>query len=260
VAGVTERIELFGGQGWSLAGVHDAATGGYRVPWPTAADIPSLAFDPGRWSEELLSGPDPATAEGFVTAVVDTGVLAAHPLIAPRLTANADFTGHGTEDTHGHGTHLGIITVLVAPNSYLLSAKAVAFDDAPYEAQVERLANAVRWATEQRVTSISLAAGDSRGCREVHRPLCDAVREAVEAGVLVVVAGEAKCPAECHPDVIVAGTALPGGRVVTATKTDVNVFAGSDTVAILEYDEWLARARSALREHGSDGATTTGRT
>ena len=65
MAGVAERIELFGGQGWSLAGVHDSATGGYRVPWPTAADIPSLAFDPGRWSEELLSGPDPATAEGY---------------------------------------------------------------------------------------------------------------------------------------------------------------------------------------------------
>jgi hypothetical protein len=65
--------------------------------------------------------------------------------------------------------------------------------------------------------------------------------------VLVVVSGEAKCPAECHPDIIVAGTKLPGGRVITATKTDYDVLAKSDSLLILDYDEWRRRARAALQ-------------
>ena len=45
--------------------------------------------------------------KGVVVAIVDTGLDAAHPDLAPQVVARADFTGQGTEDGNGHGTHCG---------------------------------------------------------------------------------------------------------------------------------------------------------
>jgi serine protease AprX len=62
-----------------------------------------------------LIGADQVEAMGFdgtgvTVAVIDSGVDAAHPALVGVVVSQQDFTGEGTGDLHGHGTHCaGII-------------------------------------------------------------------------------------------------------------------------------------------------------
>jgi hypothetical protein len=60
----------------------------------------------------------------LLTAVVDTGVLHEHPLIRGRVVGDADLTGEGPEDRHGHGT---VVALLVSGVRFwpLLNVKVI---------------------------------------------------------------------------------------------------------------------------------------
>ncbi|QMU29875.1 S8 family peptidase [Adhaeribacter radiodurans] len=47
----------------------------------------------------------PFTGSGIVVAVLDTGIDASHPAFAGVSIIQNDFTGEGSGDQHGHGTH-----------------------------------------------------------------------------------------------------------------------------------------------------------
>lgn len=47
----------------------------------------------------------PYSGDGIAVAVLDTGIDASHPAFADVDITQEDFTGEGTDDQHGHGTH-----------------------------------------------------------------------------------------------------------------------------------------------------------
>jgi hypothetical protein len=155
----------------------------------------------------------PPDEKAVLVGVVDTGVLAEHPLLKPRIAATADFTGTGDDDADGHGSEVAITLVLEAPNVRLLSAKVLADDHAPTALQATRIAEGVRWAAEQGAREINISVGFLSPCTETHEDLCGAVREALDKHIFVMVAGEARCPAECDPRVLVIGEVEPGGDI-----------------------------------------------
>lgn len=86
--------------GISVAKLHPAA-GEYLV-------LPGLPLN-------LIADPKRARL-----AVIDSGVLSDHPQLRGAVLAQADFTGAGTEDRHGHGT---VVSLILLRSSYQAQAK-----------------------------------------------------------------------------------------------------------------------------------------
>lgn len=195
-----EQIKLFGSSIWTLDLVYDVEKETYSVP--LFDDY--LINDPKgwkRWLQETRRGEKPVLVPPAM-AVLDTGVLSHHPILQPRIIEAVDFTGEGPEDREGHGTISAILAAMSSAYSPILSAKVWASDGAPLQEQIERVARGVRWAANRNARVISISLGIPNGCKYVHKKcdpekLCSAVEYAFNCGSVVVVASEAKCPAEC---------------------------------------------------------------
>lgn len=75
-------------------------------PVPASSDGAPQAEAATAWGLHAVGADRTAfTGEGVVVAVVDTGIDAAHPAFAGVQLIQADFTGEGIGDGHGHGTH-----------------------------------------------------------------------------------------------------------------------------------------------------------
>ncbi len=130
---------------------------------------------------------------GIGVAVIDSGI-GSHPDVKNRVLTQVDFTGEGSRDLYGHGTHVaGIIagsgagnrtadgssTVGMAPGAELVSLKVLSADGSGYVSDVIR---AIDWAIANkdrfgiRVINLSLGApafgsyaddphGEGRGTR-----------------------------------------------------------------------------------------------
>jgi len=175
----------------------DAQTGEYFMPNVVPDDPVGV-----------LTPPD---ERAVLVGVIDSGVLAEHPLLKPRLAAAADFTGTGVDDLDGHGTEVAITLVLTAPDVRLLSAKVIADDHVPVALQATRIADGISWAVEQGARAVNISVGFMSTCGEEHQPLCAAVRNALDQEVFVNVASEARCPAECDPRILVIGEEASDG-------------------------------------------------
>ncbi|MFG1696887.1 S8 family serine peptidase [Nonomuraea sp. NPDC049309] len=133
------------------------------------------------------------TGAGVKVAVLDTGVDAAHPDLAGRVAAQADFTGSGDPTDHdGHGTHIastiagsgaasGGTYKGVAPGVSLLAGKVCVISCAD-----SAVLAGLQWAAEQgaKVVNLSLGGEDT--------PELDPLESAVETlteryGMLFVV-------------------------------------------------------------------------
>ncbi|MGN9841011.1 S8 family peptidase [Nonomuraea sp. H19] len=132
------------------------------------------------------------TGEGVKVAVLDTGIDAAHPDVAGRIAATADFsTEDSAQDGHGHGTHVastiagdGDRYTGVAPKASLLVAKVLNDYGSGYESDV---ISGMQWAVAQQARVINMSLGGC--CPGPDNPIDQALNKlSGESGALFVVA------------------------------------------------------------------------
>ncbi|MDY6864935.1 MAG: S8 family serine peptidase [Halobacteriota archaeon] len=132
---------------------------------------------------------------GVKIAILDTGIDSTHPMLSGKVILEADFTDEGhVYDVEGHGTHCAGIAAGnsgVAPGSSLINAKVM--NDSGYGTDASIIAG-INWcldpdgnpATDDAVDIISMSLGGSYS--DLDSPMVAAVKEAVESGVVVVIA------------------------------------------------------------------------
>jgi subtilisin family serine protease len=176
---------------------------------------------------------------GIKIAILDTGIDATHPMLQEKVIQEEVFTGEDhTYDVHGHGTHCAGIAAGrkvssethngVAPGALLINAKVL--NDTGYGDDVGIL-NAINWvidpdgnsSTDDGADVISMSLGAPYS--DPNAPLLTAIKDAVEAGVVVVVAtGNCGpgCPRDsCHGYI---GVETPGNSpdAISVGAVDVN--------------------------------------
>jgi len=157
-----------------------------------------------------------------LTAIIDSGVLSAHPMLRDCLRQVVDFTGEGDEDTLGHGTTVALIwrTVkLGLPHKKLIVLKCVGADGRGTQ---ENLIKALAWMRDYNAKNaepivdavLSLGIYNKRlgllAC-DGTCPLCSAAVQTAQSIKLYVAAGNiagiTACPARAaflpsHPQII----------------------------------------------------------
>ncbi|MDB5262775.1 MAG: peptidase, partial [Adhaeribacter sp.] len=107
----------------------------------------------------------PFSGSGIVVAVLDTGIDAAHPAFAGMSIIQNDFTGEGSADQHGHGTHCagtifgrttGNMRIGVAPGiEKALIGKVLGEKGG----SSEQIISAMQWAVDNGANVISMSLG-----------------------------------------------------------------------------------------------------
>ena len=132
------------------------------------------------------------TGSGVRIAIFDTGIDLAHPALQGKVVLNRTFTGEGhAYDVYGHGTHCAGIAAGVAPDVSLINAKVL--NDTGYGDDIG-IIEAINWvvdpdgdaATDDGADVISMSLGSPYS--DLDSPMLSAIRDAVDAGVVVVVA------------------------------------------------------------------------
>jgi len=168
----------------------------------------SVAFDDGDGTPSEIFTQPAGVAVGFAAAhgvsrgagiriaILDTGALATHPVLAGRIAGGWDFVGgdsdpsedvNGKDDDRdgfvdeaaGHGTHVAGIIATGAPDAQLLIVRVL---DADGRGDFANVAAGVRWALDHGARVINLSLGGVRGSNIVQ----DALEAAELAGVVCV--------------------------------------------------------------------------
>ncbi|MDP2749511.1 MAG: S8 family serine peptidase [Nanoarchaeota archaeon] len=165
------------------------------------------------------------TGKNANVAVVDTGID--NENIYLHVIKEADFTGEGTDDLHGHGTHVsGTIASTqttykgIAYGANLMDAKALDQYGSGYSSNV---INAIDWAVLNGADVISMSLGAAISPCDGSDTLSWAVDNAVSNGVVVVVA---------------AGNSGPGNNTINSpgcAKSALTVGAVNDYDAIASF-------------------------
>jgi len=153
----------------------------YKVKMVLDESVPQINVD-DVWNEGL-------TGKGVDIAVLDTGVHDEHPAL--NVEKEVDFTGEGTDDLNGHGTHAaGIIASTnstyrgVAYGANLFNVKVLNQTGSGYASDVIA---GIDWSVENGADVISMSLGTTVDPCDGTDPLSQAVDEAVNEGVVVVV-------------------------------------------------------------------------
>jgi subtilisin family serine protease len=228
-------------------------SGDLPVHSSTVISDASTAADQTRAGNTLLLGllgiPG-VDGQGVGVALLDSGI-APHSALAGRVVANVSFvTGDPqTTDIFGHGTHVaGIIAgnqpvngVVpgyaggIAPGANLVNVRVLGADGSGFTSDVIAgikwvVANRVRY--NIRVINLSLGHPVTEGCAT--DPLCEEVNQAVQAGIVVVVAagntGQAPDGRTIMGSILSPGNS-PYAITVGALNTWGTVDRSDDTVA-----------------------------
>src|SRR6185295_8585030 len=238
----------------SRDGVVDHLSGDLRVNGSTVISDASTAADQTRAGNALLLGllgiPG-VDGQGIGVAVIDSGI-APHSALGQRVVANVSFVTDDPQlgDAYGHGTHVaGIIGGSptpangvtpeyaggIAPRAKLVNVRVLGADGSGFTSDVIAgiewvVANRARY--NIRVINLSLGHPVTEACST--DPLCEAVNQAVQAGIVVVVAAGNTGKA---PDgrTILGSISSPGNSpyaiTVGAVNTGGTVNRSDDTVA-----------------------------
>ena len=153
--------------------------------------------------------------KGIRVGIVDTGIDTAHPDFTGRISAFQDFTGEGTNDTHGHGTHVaGIVGGSgaassgmirgVAPECQFVIAKVLRGDGSGTQSDVIA---GLEYCARQNAQVVNVSLGTTGACdgTDAMSVACDTL---VNLGIVVCVA---------------AGNAGPGASTVGSPGCAKNV-------------------------------------
>ncbi|RSM75087.1 hypothetical protein DMH04_38705 [Kibdelosporangium aridum] len=147
------------------------------------------------------------TGAGTTVAVLDTGYDPKHPDLAGIVKGEKDFTGEGTRDVIGHGTHVASTVAGrggkytgVAKGADLVIGKVCAKRGCPFDAILEGM----QWAADSgaKVVNMSLGSGSGDGTDPIETAIN---RISAEKGTLFVVA---------------AGNYGPGVKVASPASAD----------------------------------------
>jgi subtilisin family serine protease len=231
----------------------DHLSGDLPVHGSTVISDASTAADQTRAGSAPLGWPGipGVNGQGIGVAVVDSGI-APHSALAQSVVANVNFvTGDSqTTDTFGHGTHVaGIIAGNpasasgvtqeyvggIAPGATLVNVRVLGADGSGLTSDVIA---GIEWVVANRelynirVINLSLGHPVTEGCST--DPLCEAVNQAVQAGIVVVVAA-GNTGAAPDGSTILGGISSPGTSpyaiTVGALDTWGTVDRSDDTVA-----------------------------
>ena len=145
------------------------------------------------------SGNNKVSGAGIGIAILDTGIAQTNDF-ENRIVANVDFTGEGTYDLNGHGTHVsgiaagngsyrGTSYAGIAPGANLISVKVLGADGT---GDASTIIQGIEWTIRNRnkynirVINLSLGMPVTESYKD--DPLCQAVETAVKAGIVVVAA------------------------------------------------------------------------
>lgn len=255
-------VEIMGSEGpVAIADLYDDATGTYFSPGPAEEMRSSIKAvylqNPGATEERfdavwprIWELSETVYDERQMTAVLDTGILSEHPLLADCIRDVIDFSGEGPEDRSGHGTLVALLdrmTLPGIPRRKFLILKCAGADGRGAQ---ESLVQALNWIRDfnarggdiVRFANLSLGVYNKRlglfdcdgSCK-----ICRAAVEASQTALLMVAAGntagKTACPAKAaflpsSPDIIAVerpdestsgrGTlsATPGSRLNIAVQ------------------------------------------
>ncbi len=164
----------------------------FRLP-PIYPSVKEVRAEDTGWSVKAIDAPSvwPLTkGEGVTVAVIDTGVDASHRDLQGQVVKRIDLTGDPAPD-HYHGTHVaGIIAANgdgtgrmtgVAPAAKLLDVRVLSSQGSGSD---DWVAKGVLAAVENGADVINMSLGGP----DDYAPLHEAVKKAVNAGVIVVCA------------------------------------------------------------------------
>ncbi len=184
--------------------------------------------------------------EGITVAVIDTGVAPHYDLTRPvnRIVGFKDFVNNETSpyDDNGHGTHVaGIIAgngyssrgkyVGIAPEANILGIKALNNKGSGNMSDIiAAIEYAVKTKDEFNTKILNLSFGSPTNSSYLRDPLCKAVREAKNSGLIVVAAAGNSGPESrtivspgISPDVITVG-AIDDKRTVDPSDDEIARF------------------------------------
>ncbi len=200
----------------SAAGVEQVAAEKEYVAL-LADRIPAFSIDTAAWASNI-------TGKGVKIAILDTGV---GPNDKITVAEGASFVeGEDAADQNGHGTHVAGIAQGVAKDSAIYNAKVLNKAGAGITSQIIA---GINWAVEQDADVISMSFGGM--FTELDGPLASAVKEAINNGVVFVVAA-GNCKTGCGG---FYGVTTPGNvkEVITIGAVDddnvVASFSSGDT-------------------------------
>jgi len=162
------------------------------------------------------------TGAGIKIAVLDTGIDSSHNALQGKILGETNFSDSSTvNDLQGHGTHVaGIIAGSgdvngVAPNAQLLNVKVL---NDYGSGTISSVIEGINWAVEHDADIINLSLGATS--HETNTPLNQAVRDAIETGVVVVIAS-GNC-GECGSCNGFLGVTMPGNTIEAISVGAVN--------------------------------------
>lgn len=126
------------------------------------------------------------TGKGVLCAILDTGIVD-HPALPKPTEARSFISGEGVTDRNGHGTHCAGTAlgrdenIGVSPGAELLVGKVLSDRGSGSSTGI---AAGVRWAMREGADVISMSLGGGAA----HQPTIEAIKEAMDAGVWVVIA------------------------------------------------------------------------
>lgn len=191
------------------------------------------------WAQILAAHAEGLTGKGQTIAVLDTGVMSAHPVISARLVRSVCMNDGSPEDVRGHGTAVALIALLAAPDAQLVNVKII--DDSG-SGSIQSMVRGLRWAADNGIRIINLSAGiysrrwlflDCDGTCEV----CEAAVEVSSRGCILSVAagnkaGETSCPAtvgRLKPDAGISVAAFDESSLTLKSYSGTGDFAAPDS-------------------------------
>lgn len=216
-ATAAQPVELYDREAPIASSLYDRNSGEFSGP-------------PGDWDgyfSELENGWSPE--DGRSIAIIDSGVVVDHPVIAPVLVAAIDLTGEGPQDQIGHGTFVALQVLAVAGPTPLISIKVFGGDKNGNIDGANRLAEALRIAANRGASVANVSAGVDLVCANQRDPepptwltscestdLCQAVDELKERMIVIAAVGndpeKTGCPA-CCANAMAIGAMGPDGKV-----------------------------------------------